>query len=375
MKLKFAWTALSFCLIGLGILCLYGVAILGVEPINQAWIFVALVYLGTVCLRPKIHVSLSFLEKSARLAGKAFGIVLIALSGLGLVEPLLRGPGSVLFAAASFPCFYLAKTCYVRAKKMGGMDALEALASDPRKPVLYLRPFREDELAAQRGKTFLRLRSEEEALAKVMNEIGPFICVGKPNESLSEVGAFRMYMSEEKWQEKVRDLMDRAQLVVLRVGWTDGFLWEVAQMTQSDSPQRVVLLITGTKEDYEAFRKMTQAYFPYPLPEYGVDMNRPLFGNGGLSSLRGFVHFDQDWIPHYVSLATVKQPWKYIPRTLGEGKLVKRLRWGLRPFLQKDGMAPKLPPIRWTATVILGIACRAVIMSLLRFYSLWIANG
>lgn len=45
--------------------------------------------------------------------------------------------------------------------------------------------------------------TEEEELAAVMNEIGPFVAIGCPGEELPELGAYRIYVQREDWREEV----------------------------------------------------------------------------------------------------------------------------------------------------------------------------
>lgn len=78
-----------------------------------------------------------------------------------------------------------------------------------------------------RAAVVLGMQTEEEQLAEVMDQVGPFLAVGKPGESLPEVGAARIYVGDDEWQHRVSELMSQARLVVLRAGETANLWWEV----------------------------------------------------------------------------------------------------------------------------------------------------
>jgi len=212
-----------------------------------------------------------------------------------LSNGFLGGLGSLLF--------FLAVKCFNRGKKYQVVTAQALTAHDTRPPVLYLRSFQDDPIAASSTlapviRALLPLPShtvvtEEEQLAMVMNEIGPFIAIGKPGEPLPELGAARLYVGDDEWQATIATLMARAQLVILRAGETAGFWWEVQRATQAVKPERLVFLIPYSKAQYEVFRQRAQVYLPCPLPAYS---GKPApFG-----SLRGILYFEPNWTPHFL---------------------------------------------------------------------------
>jgi transposase len=62
----------------------------------------------------------------------------------------------------------------------------------------------------------------------LMNGSGPFVAIGRPGEELPALGAYRTYVQHEAWQEEGRDLLSAAQLVLIRLGMTEGVLWELS---------------------------------------------------------------------------------------------------------------------------------------------------
>lgn len=92
----------------------------------------------------------------------------------------ILGVGLLLGALAS----------YTRGKKTGALYARCLIEQDKRPPVLYLRSFKDDPAGAVvpmigilgRAAVVLGMQTEEEQLAEVMDQVGPFLAVGKPGE-------------------------------------------------------------------------------------------------------------------------------------------------------------------------------------------------
>jgi len=154
-------------------------------------------------------------------------------------------------------------------------SASELLDHDKRPPVLYLRSFQQDGEATKettKGNWYLPSRGVEEDLADALRAVGPVVAIGKPGETLPEVGAARMYVDNEHWQETVLRLMDSAKLVVLWPGETQGFCWEMKQVLERVSPGHLLLYFpndavnTDAKKQYAAWHKkiseLTMCSFP-----------------------------------------------------------------------------------------------------------------
>jgi hypothetical protein len=90
----------------------------------------------------------------------------------------------------------------------------DELARDPRAPALYLRSFKHDATA---GKVeYFDNHSDEEQLSAVLRRIGPVIAVGDPAEGRVTLGASRIYLSDDEWQDWVKSQMTAATLVIFR---------------------------------------------------------------------------------------------------------------------------------------------------------------
>jgi hypothetical protein len=171
--------------------------------------------------------------------------------------------------------------CYIAAKRRTAVSVDTLLAKDRRPPVIYLRPFGDDGKQMQGGLRYelsdsvraLRGKTIEQRLAKVFTKLGPFIAIGRPGELLPELGAARMYVDNEVWQEVVEDITSKAQLVVLQAGETQGLQWELRKVGDTISPERVLLFVPfplkgrDREEAYSRFRAWAQTCFPGVLPE------------------------------------------------------------------------------------------------------------
>src|ERR1044072_3693216 len=120
-----------------------------------------------------------------------------------------------------------------------GFDANKKLLKDTRPPVLYLRPFMNDDIKIPQIQ--IRERTYEEVLATALNSIGPVIAVGNPRNNKPIIGAARLYFEEGEWREKVEDLMTISQLIVLDAGFSSQFEWEFQTSLKQLAPDRLLI--------------------------------------------------------------------------------------------------------------------------------------
>lgn len=141
-----------------------------------------------------------------------------------------------------------------RSRQYGALGADEAMARDPRAPVLYLRSFADDGAAMidASGSAFIRRGTKlvapvtpEQEMAQILAHVGPVVAIGKPGEPLPELGAARLYVADDQWQGKVIELMGKAALVVIRLGVSPGLLWEIERSLERLPRQRVVFAVLG----------------------------------------------------------------------------------------------------------------------------------
>jgi hypothetical protein len=315
-------------------------------------------------------------QKRSRAAGliwKSLGIFLFVFAVItGVVLPSLfslvfqkQVSGTGLIATV---LIMIGLKCYLHGRRHLALTAQQSLAEDPRPPVLYLRSFGDDKSAGRvptggllrhigLSASLFDLKTEEELIADSFREFGPVVCIGKPGEKLPELGAARIYESHTEWQEKVRDFMTKAKLVVLRLGDTPGFWWEVERSVKTIEPKRLVLLVPFGKRKYQKFAEKAAQHFPQPLPKYSARRNfLGIRYTRALGKLRGFIYFKDDWTPQYVDLVRVKWPWKMKPRFIGRRRIIQKFKWGLRPVFDQAGVPWTPPPTRVFLTILFVLA-------------------
>jgi hypothetical protein len=210
----------------------------------------------------------------------------------------------------------------------------ERFRRDPRAPVLYLRPFVRDKEAAKIATMRQEIShimqygiiqkagmekapigdkapigSEEQHLVRVFEHVGPVVAIGDPSDLSPPAGAVRSYIVEEEWKDVIADLMERATMVVLHLGPSEGLLWEFETAVNRVSPDRLLLIVP----DYVAYNLFVMMAkqrhrFVFKFPDYD--------GKGDIipTSIKGFIWFNRNWIPHFT-----RMPWRLRDLFIADG--------------------------------------------------------
>jgi hypothetical protein len=148
------------------------------------------------------------------------------------------------------------------------------LESDPRSPILLLRAFTDDEypVGAKRHALGLITVVEmfEEVIAETCERFGPVIAIGRPGETMSPLGAARMWIPDSKWKSKVIDLLHECRYVVMIMGAIqegDGLSWEIKQIIDSGFLHKTILVMppiddSQTASRWERYRRLIPAKIP-----------------------------------------------------------------------------------------------------------------
>ena len=202
----------------------------------------------------------------------------------------------------------------------------DAIASDRRSPILYLRSFgSEDVVIPERppgawGRVVIRLwyrawplamvgmavqwmvglfhtlrgrasQRLEEQLVAVFRRFGPVVAIGRPGEAIATAGASRAYLGDDSWQDFVLARIDAAQLILLQIESTEGTWWEFRQCVARVRPERLLLMLTaklGSQQRYDEMRVLAEKSLGVQLPRNMGDA--------------GFLYFDADWTVHRAPL-------------------------------------------------------------------------
>jgi hypothetical protein len=131
-------------------------------------------------------------------------------------------------------------------------DAL--MASDQRPPVLLLRSFADDRMSIAVAPTsgpmppltwsqMSSLARMEESIADQLRPFGPLVAIGKPGETLPQLGASRNYYSGSEWQAAALELMREAVLIVVIAGLSPGLRWELEALAHAGHQSKLLVLM------------------------------------------------------------------------------------------------------------------------------------
>jgi hypothetical protein len=242
---------------------------------------------------------------------KIISVILFLLSfifikiALHVEKDILDGSSKLLFWALSLFFSGCGFFFFKKSKHLSQKKGKEILKLDPRNPILYLRSFLHDPLAAHSendsaAAKFLsfgipqNLNSEEEQIAFAVNDFGPMIAIGDPKESIPQLGASRIYTENENWKDVVIDLVKLSQLVILRVGDTPGFWWEVEMVLKNKKPLELIFLLPSSIKLYNQFKERFESIAPYTLPS---DYDPFPMRNQSFSAV---LTFNSKWMPSFI---------------------------------------------------------------------------
>lgn len=201
--------------------------------------------------------------------------------------------------------------------------------------VLYLRSFVDDKTTQKN--LFNDIRSEEEVLVEVMSDIAPVYAIGDPKDKEMPLGASRIYVDDAHWKTVVEDMAKKAEVVILRLGKTESFWWEVKMAIKNISIEKILFVVPESKT-FSNVANLYQILLENNIDIKPLDINIERKLSGSISS---FLYFDVDGTP---KTTEVKIP--------GFTRLIisyeKTLRNALAGFREKFGLKTKHSfKVRW----------------------------
>ncbi|RAU20280.1 hypothetical protein CU669_19125 [Paramagnetospirillum kuznetsovii] len=181
------------------------------------------------------------------LQGMVFAYIgFIALALMFAIEKTIKGLPIKYWQKTLALTYRCSQAARLR-RRYASPDARTVLARDTRPPVLLLRSFIDDELRMDDSgflDNFYRSdRTFEEVVTDQLWGFGPVIAIGRPSEEVPMSGAVREYVSHDTWQQRVATLVDQAAMIVMILGPTPGFGWELQRMVQMKCLDKVVLVM------------------------------------------------------------------------------------------------------------------------------------
>lgn len=184
---------------------------------------------------------------------------------------------------------FLARLCFWLARKLSrrrrDVTFSEQQAITP--PfILYLRSFYADTVTSKSAERLLKPeQTEEQLLVSILDDIAPVVAIGRPYDTYLPKGADRLYLSDEIWQERVTELVNNAEFVVLRLGATNGFWWEVSLCLEQLSPDKLLFIIPALK-DTEPLLELERKLLAHGIH---ADLSWLKVKKRGKSSIAGFL--------------------------------------------------------------------------------------
>lgn len=99
-------------------------------------------------------------------------------------------------------------------------------------------------------------------LAQSTESIGPFVAIGSPRGSKNDFGALRFFYTDEIWQEKATELMQKSRMIYVRLGniIPDGFDWELHQIRDCYFYKTIFVAHSLQKVGYNQLKNKLKEY-------------------------------------------------------------------------------------------------------------------
>lgn len=194
----------------------------------------------------------------------------------------------VIIAVASIILFTYFYSCYHKlGKKRKDTQNIDHINGPF---VLYLRSFKDD-AATRKNVSFLTdIRTEEEMMVEVLTDIAPVYAIGDPRDKKMPLGASRVYVDDEHWKSTVTEMAQKAALVVLRLGKTDSFWWEVNMVIKSIPIEKILFVVPQSKT-FNNVATLYQILLENHIDISQLDVNIEKKLRGSISSI---LYFDKD---------------------------------------------------------------------------------
>ncbi|MCZ4304758.1 hypothetical protein O4G98_08425 [Zoogloeaceae bacterium G21618-S1] len=220
------------------------------------------------------------------LIGCLLGVVSVAVAFAAFGQALHWLAGAIVATVL----LLMAVASLVAAEHFFVPSVADVLARDTRAPVVYLRPFGEDQALTydivSTGETTTAITAKAEDFLLALNAIGPLVSIAEPNRwarvGMHPHGAYRDFIGEGDWQARVQTWLDQAGMVVLAMGDSPGIEWEIQQVRQRVAPQSLLLYLPPRPADaftrkgrhkkeqaiYEHFSPLVEKHFGLTMPPF-----------------------------------------------------------------------------------------------------------
>lgn len=185
-------------------------------------------------------------------------------------------------AVAGLALFRVNEWAFLTARRRSTLTISERQAKDPRRPIVYLRNFADDDLTIRTApltrlsfleKLSLRQReSFEEVIVRYLQPYGPVIAISDPRRHSMVLGAAREVLPNDGWKTAVEDYIEGSALVVVGatpIAATDGLEFELTTIARRGALDRTLLLLAPREPDEraQAWRRFRRIAGTFGIPE------------------------------------------------------------------------------------------------------------
>ncbi len=267
-----------------------------------------------------------------------FGLVLTIRYGsaFGIDRPELIG--AIIYVGLGLFIGWLGFRTILRGHKLRMVDGDQLIAKSDQKPFLYLRSFELDQEDGEN--TFpiyagvsAPINPYESGIAAGFRGAGPLVAIGRPGEKFATLGASRVYVGDEHWQEKVGQLASNAALIIWVYGKTEGLKWEISELVGDVEPEKLVIALPY----WDVPPKKRAPLWQDVAATIGPVLPKPLPDTIGDSL---FIAFDNNWTP----IPVKARPPHILVRTMAFGAW-SRVTQGIRAVLDLRGIPYPKPGV------------------------------
>ena len=147
--------------------------------------------------------------------------------------------------------FFISGLWLFLARRVIRLSLEQLIRVDPRPPVLFLRSFKDDQVALARPKRpFLRRLfglgepspKLDHVLVEEATQCGRVVAIGLPGAP-APFGAARTYVNDNEWQLAVADLARAASAIAIVADDTEGVIWELSLIRREGLTDKTVYLL------------------------------------------------------------------------------------------------------------------------------------
>ena len=217
-------------------------------------------------------------------------------NGDGLQEAftlLLAGIGFFYFCFRKYKLFSIAQSKDNTVEITDNTDEITDDTGD--KPyILYLRNNNDDSQTDKLINSSGMYYTEEEILVGSFKKLGTMFALDKSGESTPKLGAKYIYVSDDQWQDKVRELSVVARLVIIHLDETEGLNqdWEYCLNTIDDLGKLLFIVPSSMISKEERVDQLVSAIKIQrdEIQNKSIDVSQPL----NIGSIGLFLYFEKN---------------------------------------------------------------------------------